>query len=229
MAHNRHRKLSAVGSSAARTILGPLVLFAAAALHAGAALAHSAGSPVCSVDSAPISEHGGAAIAPGRSINVSSGTYTPGSLLTVRIVNTNSSRTTKGVLLWAKRSSDGAFVGSWSVPSMNFQLVSGCSNASLAHASNTTKTQTALQFSYTAPAQGVGAITFRAYLVEGLGSEALTAPVSVAQSAPRRDFDFDGDILWRNTSSVIYFTAPQWCRAYRGDRGISWPGQWTAR
>jgi Reeler domain len=147
-----------------------IILTVALLLICRSAHAFSGGSPICEVNTLPLVQMSpelsdppptGWFLAPERA------SYVPGATLRVAIGNTDPSKKARGVLIWAKTGpTTGA--GSFELPSNGlFQYLpafADCGQWALSHASAVAKTQTELQFTWSAPPSGP--LIMRAFLIE---------------------------------------------------------------
>lgn len=173
-------------------------------LGAGSARAFSGGSPVCDVQSLPLLPMANAVSSPvpiGWSLRVDSAFYQAGSPVEVRIGNADPLKRVRGVLLWAKTSSDFQPAGSFLVgPGSMYQHVPPgngvfCQQASITHIDASPRQQSTLVFSWSPPASGLD-VQLRAFLIEDCalpfgcrGAQALTQTLLLSEAIFRAGFE----------------------------------------
>jgi len=147
-----------------------LLAMGACLLFSTSLLAFSSGSPVCEVNSLPLTPMSPVLSDPpptGWSLVPERGSYVPDVALKLKIRNINPSKRARGVLLWAK-SGPNSGAGRFILPSSGlFQYLpafANCAEWALAHVSSVAKTQDQLAFAWLAPASGP--LIMRAFLIE---------------------------------------------------------------
>jgi hypothetical protein len=156
----------------ARILLATL-LTTLLATGAGTASAFSQGAPVCEVNSLPLVEMSPTLASPapsGWALAASTATYVPGRALRVHILQPDSAKRARGVLLFAK-SGPSSGVGNFALPSGLYQYIPApaeCGEWALSHTSATPKSVDELQWDYSIPA-AAGTVILRAFLIEDCG------------------------------------------------------------
>jgi len=170
-----------------------------ALLFAPAARAFSAGAPICEVNTLPLLEMSSTLAVPAPSgwrLETDRGFYQADRPLALRIRNANSSKQVRGVLLFAK-SGPSTGVGRFALPSLAFQFIPApaeCGEWAISHTSPTPKSQSELQFQWSAPPSGT--VILRAFLIEdcqqpsGCRDQQALTPVLILQEALFAD-DFE--------------------------------------
>jgi len=159
-----------------------------------AALAFSAGAPICEVNTLPLLD-----MSPTLAVPAPTGWYLESDRLTyqadrsleLRIRNANGSKQVRGVLLFAK-SGPNSGAGRFTLPiSGAFQYIpkaQECGEWAISHTSASPKPQTQLQFNWSAPPSGT--VIVRAFLIEdcpqpsgGCRDQQALTPVLILQEA----------------------------------------------
>ena len=171
---------------------------------ANGAFANSFGSPVCEVNSLPLTPMASSVSNPvpvGWSLRTDSPNYLSGMPLEIRIGNLDPLKRVRGVLLWAKTSADFQPAGSFLVgPGSMWQFIPPgngvfCQQASISHMDSAPKQQSTLVFSWTPPANNAD-VQLRAFLIEDCaliagcrGAQTLTQTLVLGEAVFKDRFE----------------------------------------
>jgi hypothetical protein len=176
------------------TALFAITTIACASAHAPSAAAFSTGSVVCEVNQlpfAPMASVVSPVPTPQWRLEVQNNSWNRGQVVTLRLVHDDPARRARGVLLWVKGSKFGTPVGAGSfedtVASSLWQFVSAmppenCGQWAVTHESAEPKSQSFMVFTWRPPAENLGIMVARAFVVEDCapgpggcrGAQALT-------------------------------------------------------
>lgn len=167
-----------------------------------AASAFSSGSIVCEVNALPFVPMASvvAPVPPPQwRLEAERDYWYPGQVQRFRIVHTDPARRARGVLLWVKGNSFGTPVGAGSfadtVPSSLWQFVAAvppedCGQWAVTHETAAAKEQSLLVYTWRAPAEALGNLVARAFIIDDCapaaggcrGAQALTAFVPLRET-----------------------------------------------